>query len=507
MKYVIGTDVGTQSVKVQLYDQNMQIVARINTPQYVDTPKPLWVTQKASGWWEIVKTSIQAVLKEAGVSGEDVAAFGCCAHMHGAVPVKLDGTLLEDDIQLYSDKRGSHIAEKLAEGLTAEMYHQSANVPIASWHGIKIRWLKENEPTVYEAADKFLTPKDFINFKLTGKACIDPSEASGSFAMDCETDEWSDLLIQTLGIDKEKLPEIKKAYEIIGTVTEQAARETGLSTKTAVITGGGDMLSMLYVSGMCKLGTVVDVTGTGATIQAYTAKPVMDKRIMNLRHVLDGWVPFGNIDSAGGAFRWLRDNLCKKEAEYARSIGKDDYAYLCELAEQVPACADGVYFLPYLMGERTMGSADSRGCFIGLSLEKNIGHMIRALLEGVAFEFKRTLDIFAASGEKIQMVYHSGGAAKGDTWNQIKADIYNVPICTLETDEGGVLGVALMASFAVGFSDDLEKGAERLLKVKKVYRPNPKNRKIYDESYRVFCELHDVLQPSFKHMAKVQEEN
>ena len=266
------------------------------------------------------------------------------------------------------------------------------------------------------------------------------------------------------------------------------------------------MLSMLYVSGMNKLGSVVDITGTGATIQAYTKKPVMDKRIMNLRHVLDGWVPFGNIDSAGGAFRWLRDNLGKKEAEAARKEGKDDYACLCELAEQIPAGADGLYFLPYLMGERTMGSADSRGCFIGLSLEKNIGHMVRALLEGVAFEFKRTLDIFEANGEKIQMVYHSGGAAKGDTWNQIKADIYNVPICTLEADEGGVLGAALMSAVAVGFVDDLEKGADRLLKVKKTYQPNPANREIYDKSYQVFCELHDVLQPSFKHMAKVQEE-
>lgn len=505
MKYIMGTDVGTQSIKVQLYDQNMNLVAKTNTPQYVETPKPMWVTQRADGWWNIITESIQKVLKEAGVSGEDVAVFGCCAHMHGAVPVKLDGTLVEKNIQLYCDKRGSKIAEELAEKLTDEMYQHAANVPIASWHGVKIRWIKDNEPEMYTIADKFLTPKDYINFKLTGETCIDPSEASGSYAMDCETDEWSDLLIQELGIDKEKLPTIKKAYEVIGTVSEEAARETGLSTKTAVITGGGDMLSMLYVSGMNKLGSVVDITGTGATIQAYTKKPVMDKRIMNLRHVLDGWVPFGNIDSAGGAFRWLRDNLGKKETEAAHEAGKDEYAYLCELAEQVPAGAEGLYFLPYLMGERTMGSADSRGCFIGLSLDKQLGHMVRALLEGVAFEFKRTLEIFEANGEKIQMVYHSGGAAKGDTWNQIKADIYNVPICTLEADEGGVLGVALMSAVAVGFVENLEKGADKLLKTKKVYQPNPENREIYDKTYKVFCELHDVLQPSFKNMARVQE--
>ena len=506
-KYIIGADVGTQSIKIQMYDHDMNLVAKTNTPQYVDTPKPMWATQKAESWWKIVSEGIKTVLNEAGASGKEVAAFGCCAHMHGAVPVRKDGSIVEEDVQLYCDKRGSKIAETLADELSDEVYAEAANVPIASWHGIKIRWLKEHRPEVYKSADKFLTPKDYINFKMTGKMCIDPSEASGSFAMNCETDEWSELLINTLGIDRDKLPEIKKAYEIIGHVSEKAAQETGLTTETAVITGGGDMLSMLYVSGMNKLGSVVDITGTGATIQAYTRKPVMDKRIMNLRHVLDGWVPFGNIDSAGGAFRWLRDNIGKMETEISRKAGQDEYAYLCELAEKIPAGAEGLYFLPYLMGERTMGSADSRGCFIGLSLDKTIGHMVRALLEGVAFEFKRTLDIFEANGEKIQMVYHSGGASKGDTWNQIKADIYNVPICTLKTDEGGVLGVSLLAAFAVGITDNLEKSADKLLKIKKIYQPNPENRKIYDNSYKVFCELHDVLQPTFKHMAKIQEEN
>jgi xylulokinase len=502
-KYVIGTDIGTQSIRVQVFDENLKIVSKAVTEQYVETLKPLWATQKASFWWEAVKNNIKKAMTDAGVTGDDIAAFGCCAHMHGAVPVKFDGTVVDDDIQLYSDKRGSAIAEKMKEELTDENYDLSANVPIPSWHGIKIRWIKENLPDVYEKADKFLTPKDFINFKLTGRACIDPSEASGTFAMNRHTDQWSDELVKQLGIDREKLPEIKKAYEIIGNVSAEAAKETGLSKNTVVIAGGGDMLSLLYISGMHKLGTVVDITGTGGVICGYTENPIMDKRIMNLRHVLEGWVPFGNIDSAGGAFRWLRDVLCKQEASYARSIGKDDYAYLCELAEKVPAGADGLYFLPYLMGERTMGSADSRACFIGLSLEKQIGHFIRALLEGVALEFKRTLDIFDSSGTPVQRVFHSGGGAKGDLWNQIKADIYQKPIYTLEADEGGVLGVALMAAVAVGIVDDLVEGAERLLKVKKIYEPNPDNKAVYEDMYAVFTKLHDVLQEPFKHMADV----
>ena len=143
MKYIIGADVGTQSIKVQLYDQNMNLVAKTNTPQYVDAPKPMWATQKAESWWKIVRDSIQKVLKDAGVSGGDVAAFGCCAHMHGAVPVRVDGSVVEEDVQLYCDKRGSRIAEDLAEHLSGDVYRETANAPIASWHGVKIRWLKE----------------------------------------------------------------------------------------------------------------------------------------------------------------------------------------------------------------------------------------------------------------------------------------------------------------------------------------------------------------------------
>lgn len=504
-KYIIGMDIGTQSTKVHLYDEKLELVATAVREQFVDTPKPMWMTQKASGWWTRLVESVKEVMATANITGEDVAAFGCCAHMHGAVPVKMDGTVVQDDIQLYSDKRGGYLADQISEQMTDELFNISANMPIPSWHGIKIKWLKENEPTVYEQADKFLTPKDFINFKLTGRACIDYSEGTGVFAMDWKTGKWSDELIKLLDIDKEKLPEIQKSYEIVGKVSAQAAAETGLSTNTVVITGGGDMFSMLYVSGLHRKGSAVDITGTGGVISGYTETPVMDKRIMNLHHVLDGWVPFGNIDAAGVSFRFLRDVLCKKERDEAREKGIDDYAYLCQIAEKIPAGSDGLYFLPYLMGERTMGSADSRGCYIGMSMDKEIGHFIRALLEGVAFEFKRTLDIFEEHGNDIQAVYHVGGGAKGDLWNQIKADIYEKPIYTLQTDEGGVLGVALMASYAVGLIDDLVAKAEEVVKIRKIYEPNQNNFGVYREMKDTFTELHDTLQKPFKHMARVQE--
>ena len=505
MKYVMGLDVGTQSTKLQLYDENLKLIATVSKEQFVDTPKPLWMTQKASGWLSRLADSIAEIKAKTGINADDIAAFGCCAHMHGCVPVTEDGTVLTDDIQLYSDKRGGALAEALGEQMTDELFDISANMPIASWHGIKIKWIKENDPEMYEKTYKFLTPKDFINFTLTGRACVDYSEGTGTFLMDRKTLTWSDTMIRFLGIDREKLPEIQKAYEVVGNVSEKAAKQFGLSTKTLVITGGGDMFSMLFVSGMHKKGAAVDITGTGGTISAYTEEPVMDRRIMNIHHVLEGWVPFGNIDAAGISFRYLRDNLAKQERDAALAKGVDEYAALCSLAAETPAGAGGLYFLPYLMGERTMGTPNSRACFIGISMEKSLGHFVRAVLEGVAFEFKRTLDIFEEAGNPVSAVYHTGGAAKGDFWNQIKADIYEKPVYTLKTDEGGVLGAAIMAAYAAGFVKDLVAGADEVVKIKKIYEPNQANFGVYREMKGMFGELHDILQDPFRKMARIQE--
>lgn len=504
MKYVLGVDVGTQSIKAALFNEKMEVVCKASKEQYVETLKPIWATQKATSWWEIIKENIKKILAESKVDPKDIAAFGCCAHMHGAVPIKLDGTVVDDDVQLYCDKRAGDITEQMQKEATESDYDTAANIPQATWHCIKIKWIMENQPDVYEKADKFLTPKDYVNFKLTGETCIDPSEGSGTYAMNSANDQWSDQLIAKLGIDKCKLPTIKQSYDVVGHISKKAAEETGLSCGTVVVAGGGDMPCLLYAGGMTRYGTVVDITGTGGVICGYTEKPVMDKRIMNLRHPVKGWTPFGNIDSAGGSFRWLRDNLAQHEMDEAKRLGLADYEYLCKLCDETDPGADGLYFFPYMMGERTMGSPNSRGCYIGLSLEKRMGHMVRALLEGVSFEYKRTLDIFEKNN-KIDSVFHVGGAAKGDTWNQIKADIFNVPVKTLMVDEGGVLGAVLLAAHAVGIIGDLAEGAESILKVKKIYEPNPATREIYDDMYGVFCEMHDALQPGFRKMAKIRD--
>jgi len=502
---MLGIDIGTQSIRTQLFDVKGKCVGAESIEQYMDTVKPGWATQKPEFWWECVTKNINQLLKNAEISPKNIVSVGCCAVMHSPVPVTKDGEVLEKDVQLYCDKRAAHIADDLASRENEDsIFEKTANVPTSNWFGIKLKWIKDNEPKIYKEAYKFVTPNAFINYKLTGEACIDPSEASGTYMMDKDTMKWSVELINQLGLDEEKLPKICKAYDIIGNISEKAAKETGLAVGTPVVAGGGDMFCSLITSGLTKNGSVVDLTGTGSVITLLDKAPVMDGRVMNLAHVMDGWVAFGCIDSSGGAFRWFRDNLAKKETEYARANGMDEYAYMSDLASETEYGAQGVMFYPYLMGERSLGTADSRALFIGMNSGTKTGHMVRAILEGIAFEHKRTLDILESnSNNGIEKVYHTGGGAKGDLWSQIKADIYGKPVYTLKATEGGVLGAALLGGVGVGIYNSVLEAAELVTEIDKEFLPDKSKAERYNAMFNQYCKIHDLLMDSFVEMAKL----
>lgn len=503
-KYMLGVDIGTQSIRTYVYDLSGKCIASASVDQYMDTPKPGWATQKPEFWWSSVAQNIKTVITKSGINSTSIASVGCCAVMHSPVPVTKDMRVLHKDVQLYCDKRAADIADELSlRSNIDKVFDMSANVPTSNWFGIKIKWIKENMPEMYEKTYKFVTPKDYINYMLTGEACIDHSEASGSFMMNKDMDMWSDELIENVGLDKEKLPRIAASSDVIGIVTKEAASQTGLCEGTPVVAGGGDMLCALYTSGLTQRGSVVDLTGTGSVITFFDDKPIMDKRVMNLRHVIPGWVPFGCIDSSGGAFRWFRDVLGKKETETAKALGMDEYAYMSELAAKTPFGADGVLFFPYLMGERSMGSADSRALFIGMNPGTETGHMVRAILEGISFEHKRTLDILENSGTAVEVVFHTGGGAKGDLWSQIKADIYGKPVYTLKASEGGVLGAALLGGVGAGLLESELEAAKMVTQIDKEFMPDAAKSDRYQYLFKTFCSIHDTLQKEFSTLVKM----
>lgn len=501
---LLGIDIGTQSIRAALINTKGQIISLANIPQEMQTPSPGLAEQDPQLWWDSTVKNIRKIINQTQVHPTEILSVGVCAHMHGPVPVGFDGELLSHNTQLWCDKRSKDIVERFKNNTDLQKtLRLSGNPPTPNWFGFKIKWIKENQPDLYEKTYKFLVPKDFINFKLTKETVIDHSEASGSFLMDASSDRWSPKLINMLELDIEKLPELHRAAEVIGKVTKEAASLTGLIEGTPVVAGGGDMLCTLLSSGMTEPGSVADLTGTGSLLSFFTKEPIFDERLMNLRHVMPGWIPFGIIDNSGGALRWFRDRFCKHELEEAKLEGRKIYKIMDELAANEPAGNEGLLFFPYLMGERTLGSSYSRGVFFGFTPRHNKGAAIRAILEGVAFEHKRTLEIMEEAGHKVNSIYHCGGGANSKLWSQIKADIYQKPVYTLENSEAGIVGAAILGGVGIGIYPDEATGAKQCTKIRDEFKPNMEHAERYNYLFNLYQEVHDLIQTPFNKLAKM----
>lgn len=502
-EYLLGIDIGTQSIRAALLTPAGEVLALKIVSQDMKTPRPGHAIQDPQFWWESTAKNIREILEETNIKPSKIAAIGACAHMHGPVPVTSAGELISHEVQLYCDKRGEGIVKKFSKKHDVnKLLKITGNPPTPNWFGFKIKWLQENQPELYNRADKFLAPKDFINFRLTGKTVIDPSEASGSYLMNAKNSQWSAELIELLGLDIVKLPEIFDSAEIFGRVNSETATLTGLMEGTPVVTGGGDMLCSLLTSALTEKGRVADITGTGSIICFYSEEPHYDERLMNLRHVIPGWVPFGIVDHSGGALRWFKDKFCENEVIEAEKKNIDVHEILNKLAAEEEPGNNGLIFFPYLMGERSLGSSYSRGVFLGFNPAHNKGSAVRAIMEGVAFEHKRTLEIMEKAGYQITSVYHCGGGAKSKLWSQIKADIYQKPVYTIKADEGGIVGAAILAGTGAGIFSDSVAGAEQITEIKEKFEPNEKLKERYQHLFECYKEAHDLLQETFDKLAR-----
>jgi xylulokinase len=501
---LMGIDVGTQSTRVALLDLEGQVVASTSTPQKMMTPRPGWAEQDPDIWWHNALDNIHKTMEQAEATPDEVLAVGVCGQMHATVPLSRDGELLSHSVQLWCDKRSADLVDEFKAGPHVEAAMRLAGTtPVPNWLGFNIKWLKVHEPDLYEKTWKFVLSKDYINYRLTGEIATDWSEASGSFLMDAKTKTWSPELSGYLELDIDKLPDVRVSSDVVGKITAEAADLTGLTEGTPVAVGAGDMLCMLLSSGLTEHGRASDITGTASIMSIYVEEPVLDPRLMNLHHALPGWIPFGISDSGGGALKWFKDELCQAETAEAKRSGKDVYDILNPKAAAVEPGSEGLLFFPYLMGERSLGTPFARGVFFGLTPRTGTGAMVRAIMEGVTFELRRTLEIVEDAGNTVREVYTIGGGARSDLWSQIKADIYKKPVYTFEASEGGILGSAILAGVGVGVYADTRAGAEQCLRVDKAFQPNPSRAARYDHLYELFKEVHDRMQEPFDKLAHI----
>jgi xylulokinase len=489
-EYVVAVDIGTQSTRAALVDISGRIRDMAATPVDLFAPHPGWAEQDPEQWWETTVANIAAILaRNRGVS---VGAVGVGAQMHSLVAVDGAGASLTSRSAIWSDKRClDQVREFAGRPDAEELCRLAGNRPVPAWAGFKMAWLRASMPDAYARAASLLVAKDFLNLRLCGTAATDPAEASGSFLCDAATGQWSGPLLDALGLDRGKLPEIADSSAVIGTVGAAVAARTGLVAGTPVVAGSGDMMCQLLGTGTTRPGRVAVVAGTASIVALAASSATSDTRLMNLRSASGNWIHFGISDAAGKAFRWFADELCPPGAGFAA---------LTEAAAGVPAGSDGLLFFPYLLGERTLGNARSRASFVGATLRHDRAHFVRAVLEGITMEDRRALECLCPDGGPYGGPYGAegairctGGGADSDVWNQIRADVFGHPVQTLTRTEGGIQGAAILAGVGAGWYPDAAAGAEQVISPARTWTPVPEAVARYNTAFRNFRAVHDAL--------------
>jgi xylulokinase len=482
---LLAFDIGTGSVRAALVAETGKILAFAARELDQIIPQFGWSQQSPRIWWEGLVVSIRSVLARVTDSADRIAAIAGCGQMHGAVLVDAEGELVLEEVALWSDKRTRQLVDRFSQQRdTTALLPIVANPPTVAWPAFKLAWIKQNQPKAYDAALTVLMPKDYINFKLTGERRIDLSEASCSYMFDIESRDWSEKVLELLGLDSAKLPPISLATELLGAVTEEAARTTGLRVGTPVAVGAGDFPVALLGSGVTSPGMGCDITGTSTVITLLAERPAIDPVISNVRAIRGGWAAFTILDASGDAMRWARRAFNQQEAY--------SYDQIVALAERVPAGSDQLLFLPYLSGERLAQKPNSRAQFFGLTSRHGAAHLYRAVMEGVAFAAKRNIDLMRSRGYRLDRMVTAAGGAKTRLWLEIKASIYDCPILVPGEPECGVLGCAMLAGLAVGLFSDLESAGSDLVRYEGEIAPNP----AWSERYRKMQSLFDDLYQS-----------
>ncbi|NPD66734.1 pentose kinase [Lichenicola cladoniae] len=477
---LLAIDVGTGSVRAALLTGTGETLAFAAAEHEQIVPQYGWSEQRPADWWTGAVAVIRRVLDMLPGAAARVAAIGACGQMHATVLVDADGQPALEAVPLWNDKRNRTLLDTFMQEQPWEaLLPVAGNPPSVAWWGFKLQWLKAHRPEAYARTALVLSPKDWINFRLTGAVAIDAPEASCTYLFDVRHGTWSDALAQRLGLDPKLLPPIREPYDVLAGISRQAAAETGLHEGTPVVVGISDYPAALLGSGVIEPGLASDVTGTSTLLTLCTTAPVLHPVISNVRGALPNWSAFTILDAGGDAMRWARRAFHENHYEYDRIVS---------LAAGVPAGAGSLVFLPYLNGERLGERANSRAQFIGLTSGHGAGHLHRAVMEGVAFAAARNLRIMEAAGNRLDRVVAAGGGAKTPLWLEIKASLYGCPILTTAAEESGVLGCAMLAGTGIGLYPDLPAAVSQLVRFTGEIQPNPR-----------WMETYARLQPVFDH--------
>lgn len=499
MFYMMGIDVGTTGTRAVIVRPDGHVVgAATGDHQPMRMAKPGWAEQEPEDWWKATLVAVRAAREQAGLKGSDIAAVGFSGQMHGVVLLDKAFAVLRPSL-IWCDQRSHAQCEWITQQVGAERLIEFVSNPaLTGFSAPKLLWIRDNEPRVYERAAHFLLPKDFVRFRLTGEFATDVSDASGTLLFDVTHRRWSREMLDALEIDARLLPRAYESPEITGQITREAAVLTGLAAGTPVVGGAGDQAASAVGNGIVLPGLTSATLGTSGVIFSYTEEPKLDPRgrIHTFCHAVPGkWHVMGVTQGAGLSLRWFRDNFGASEHWYARHTDTDAYDLIIKEAEKIPPGSDGLLWLPYLMGERTPHLDPlARGMWFGLTAAHTRAHLIRSILEGVAFSLRDSLEIFKDLKIPVEQIRASGGGSRSFSWRQIQADIFGKELVTLRTSEGSALGAALLAGVGARIYASVQESARQAIQVKECMAPRPENVRIYNRYYEVYRKLYPTVQ-------------
>ncbi len=489
----LGIDIGTGGSRALLIDEKGRVHHACTAPhEEMTMQRPLWAEQRPENWWDAAQQAIRGVLAQAGATGESVRAIGLSGQMHGLTLLDERDEVIRPAL-IWCDQRSQAQVDwiNLKVG-KKKVLDCIANPVLTGFTLPKLLWVRDNEPKSFERMRKVLLPKDYVRFRLTGEYASDVSDASGTAMFDVVNRRWSNELVDAVGLNRSILPYVYESQDISGRLTGAAAHATGLQEGTPVVGGGGDQAAGAVGNGIVESGIVSCTIGTSGVVFAHTSKPAYDPegRVHTFCHAVRGaWHVMGVTQGAGLSLQWFRNQL-------APGVPYDSLT--AEAATAAP-CSQGLYWMPYLMGERTPHlDAAARGGWIGITAKHTRADLIRSVLEGVSYSQKDCLDVIEGMRVPVNSVRVSGGGAQSPFWRQMLSDVFAKPVVTLDMQEGSAYGAAILALVGSGVFGTVTEACHAVVHEVKCVYPRPHETNVYARGHKIYTTLYPTLKPVYR---------
>jgi xylulokinase len=508
MDYVIGCDIGSQSLKAVLISSEGMTCGEASVSYPIEYPQPTWAEQSAALWMDALVQAVRDLLSQTNTPAQQVLAIGLDAQVDGVVAIDQSGNQLYPAI-IWMDRRAVAQCEGARRQISPDAVFNITGLNLDPSHvAPKIRWLADQEPRLFGATAHFLLPGSYVAYALTGELGVDYSNASSSLLMDVRTREWSPQMCDIFEIPMRSLPPIYPATHVLGTLRRKIAEQLGLRPSTKVILGSGDEHAACMGAGVTRPGLVCDIAGTAEPVCASSQTALFDdSRLVETHCHADPnlWLLENPGFVSGANYRWFRDQFSAQEVTRAAQEGVDAYTLLNATAETVPAGSNGLIMLPCLMGALTpTWNALARGTFIGFTLAHRREHFCRAILEASAYALRDITDQMLRMGLPLQEIRAVGGGARSPLWRQIKADVTGLPVSITETVETTAFGAGILALAGSGLIDSLAEAVELTTHVIETREPHPKTSALYEEYYQIYRATYFSLLPVFEQAAKIR---